>query len=332
MKYKHIFYYFLFLSLFSFFTCTQVAEIDLPPAPKILVVNSLFSPDSSWLVQVSVPVGVEGAPPKALPGFDSAVVSLWEEGVLIGTLSSVGRGNYTLPSKPQAGKHYRIEVSATGYPKASAESYVPDSSVEVLAAGIDWQNSVNLVEPFNTFEGYPITLIFREPKGEGNHYMLPFYYYDSLNIPLIGFNRLYPHARQLGVYPQDPIILSKASKNTYFIFNDKAIDGNVYELKLFIPDYRRNSLRSSVWINEPYDTGIIGMSPPNENYLEVYTDLRNVSEDLYKFVEAYDVHIESLGDPFAVYSNAYSNIKGGRGIFAGYNAKRVLLFRGKIGY
>ncbi len=289
----------------------------MPEANKILIINSFFCPDSIWRVQVSVPDKVDNPTP-VLPGFEAATVEIWEEGVSIGKLQHIGKGNYTLNEKPKQGKKYKIQVSAEGYPPAAAESYVPDSVVHVTGAGVDWNNAIPTTDPFiGVYSVYPLHIDFIEPKGEGNFYYLSFYYYDSCS----NINWLYPDRRRNFVAGNDPIIDPISKKIWYILFNDEKIEGKSYSLSMYDNDGTKYDMKS-VCNNPPF----------RHNYIEYYADFQNVSPEMYRFISSYYIQAKNFTDPFAIYSNVYSNVKGGRGIFAGYTVKQVLIFKGEIEY
>ena len=327
---KIIFYFFILLLL----SCTQVTEIALPEPSKLLVINGFFCPDSAWKIQISVPDKVSNPTP-ILAGFEGANVELWEEGVSLGKLQPIGQGYYSLPNqKPKLGKHYTIQAAAVGYPTAEAESYVPDSVVNVISAGVDWNNAI----PTITIYGEPTSvhnmkIDFVEPQGKGNFYYLSFYYYDSLSdADGGGSNPLYPYKHPFWVIPNDPVINPLSSQINYILFNDIEIEGNRHTLRTQLWDWTKHGMQTYSDSREPNNFRYISIDPPKENYLEVYADFQNVSPEMYQFIASYYVQARNFTDPFAIYSNVYSNVTGGRGIFAGYTSRQVLIFKGKIGY
>ncbi len=308
---KIIFYCFLLLLI----SCTQVTEIALPEPSKLLVINAFFCTDSVWKIQISVPDKVSNPTP-ILAGFEGATVELWEEGISLGKLQPIGKGYYSLPNqKPKLGKHYTIQAAAVGYPTADAESYVPDSVVNVIDAGVDWNNAIPTTDPFiGVYSVYPLHIDFVEPKGKGNFYYLAFYFYDSCS----NGNRLYDKKHWNIVAGNDPVIDVVSKKIHYILFNDEKIEAKNYSLSMYVYDGSRIEMQN------------VCNAPNYENYIEYYCDFQNVSPEMYQFIASYYVQARNFTDPFAIYSNVYSNVTGGRGIFAGYTSRQVLIFKGKV--
>ena len=85
----------------------------------------------------------------------------------------------------------------------------------------------------------------------------------------------------------------------YFLFTDKSFNEN---------NFRFN-------VKSLYDL----------KWKMIYFNLVNLSEDMYFYLETYDRDynsIEFIAEPVRI----YSNIKGGRGIFAGYNLSRDSIY------
>ncbi|HCR48967.1 MAG TPA: hypothetical protein DIW24_05015 [Bacteroidetes bacterium] len=129
----------------------QPVTLDPLPLPKLLIINSIFSPDEVWEVSVTLPKGVF-EDDTATSYFADATVQIFGNDQLVETLPFVvSCGCYRSPSqKPQPGVVYRLEVSAPGYPTATAFSQLPqrltlDQETVVVSRSTERgpQNTVN---------------------------------------------------------------------------------------------------------------------------------------------------------------------------------------------
>src|SRR4051812_6122619 len=104
---------FVIIFCFGFFGCQLTVDIDVPFEKAQLTLNSLFSPDSVWKVQLNLNRHVLDKNPFAT--VDNASVIILENEVPIETLVSKGNGVYRSTSKPVVGKTYTIKVATDHY-------------------------------------------------------------------------------------------------------------------------------------------------------------------------------------------------------------------------
>ncbi len=323
------------------FACSKEVEITLPLPEKRIVVNSFFCPDSIWTIYVSSNGSIKNNHGvAAMPPIEDAKVEIWEGSHFVGELQHKGSGKYILPVYPQKGKTYTVKVSAKDYPNVEATDRIPTHSPTAISGSIDWKHSQVVNEIGSTYDVFPTQFVFQDSIGGNNYYYLKGYYYDSCNTlwggNVVLLNHLYPKRWGYRFIPNDVIIDPISKEIQEILFQDKQIDGDSYSLNLQITkgnsgfnDIQFTCIQPEDGTTEPIG---YGLNPPEENYLEMYIELQNVSEAMYYFIRSYHLQAKNFPDPFATYNNAYSNVKGGRGIFCGYSGHKVLVFQGKIGF
>lgn len=129
MKKQHI--YFILLMAIMIAACEKPIDFEEEVKTPKLVVNSFFSPDSTWVAYLSQSLTIiERGELKAI---DNATVKLFEDDEFIGNLEFTANGKYASDKKPIENKNYRIEADAPGYKKVSSISKIPNESIEVLS-------------------------------------------------------------------------------------------------------------------------------------------------------------------------------------------------------
>ncbi|WP_181885080.1 DUF4249 domain-containing protein [Pontibacter diazotrophicus] len=208
----------LLLSLpFLLSSCETVVELDLPIHEPQLVVNAVINPDSLFTVDVSAsrsPFSND-----AYQQLSDASVQVYQAGQVLFDLQHMGNGIYKADTKPQALQHYELQVSAPGFPNASATSYIPAAPV---ITNIEAERA-----PYDPNWGLQTTLSFElddEPEQE-NFYYIQAYRQDTSYI----YERLYDRYISIGFLA--PIEQEFSMEWRYF-FSDKLFDGQVLPLTL----------------------------------------------------------------------------------------------------
>ena len=324
MKYL-LFFAFSFLLI----ACSKEISIEIPQPPPKLVINSLFSPDSMWVVAISR---------NAAPDWDSAYtpivadanVDLCENDILLGKMSYIGNGKYSLPLYPKIGKKYTIKVSAPNF----AEMAEATDSIPIFADSLSASLDTNTLRTYidQNAESVllnPLNIYIKDNPNTKNYYRFKAIFYDSCFCQVNsvnGINSLHNDAMDFPIYNDDPYT-EKMNPNIFSVYSDdNHFNGQVYNFRLYAAtgDYLKFS---------NYGTGfavntITGEITYAENvYVELYTDVYSLSEAYYRFSLDYYKQSYNISDPSATYLNAYSNVKGGYGLFAGYQRKRTLIYK-----
>lgn len=300
-------FFFLFPVISFVLTCCQtVVELDLPEKPASLVVNGFFNPDSVFSVSVSKSQYIlDNAP---ITKINNAVVSVFDGDVFLEQLSFYSDGNYFSSQniKPQAGKKYKLTVSASGFNQAEATDAAP-AGTEIT--GVDTGNFF-----FENEKYFEVKIRFRDNPAENNFYHLQlfgsfrFFIFDSTGqqvIDTISYNE--PTEFQ----SRDLIFDDKNwFDNSGAMFSDElfATKGE-YQLSVYLYAYSYSP-----------DTAMGSYS-----FDELEVSLKSVSRDYYRYVVSYQKYKESNGNPFAEPVQVFNNVSNGFGIFAGYSGTRYTI-------
>ncbi|MET4074194.1 DUF4249 domain-containing protein [Hymenobacter sp. UYCo722] len=284
--------------------CIDQISADLPAPPKVLVVNSILTPDSLFRVQVSRVTSATDASSRLLA---VAQVSLLTPGGAMEMLRSQGDGLYYSPTKPVSGTPYTLQVAAPGYPSVSATDTVP-VLVPIREA---WFSFPTGTDRNNELLG-TIVVRFDDPAQTANFYEISGYQESQFLI-------LDARGNAALTAEDDSGLNSKS-----LVFSDKLFNGRSFELRASFLTHGH----SSGGFNNGQPTGPT-TRPPR-------LVLRSISRAYYQYRKSWTRHLYNqgskgdtydlnqllfLGDP----STMYSNVDGGYGVVVGYSAQSVIL-------
>ncbi|GAB5519317.1 MAG: hypothetical protein RhofKO_15680 [Rhodothermales bacterium] len=201
---------FVFVWLVGLSGCITAADVELPAASPVLVVDARFTPVTPWtvLLQRSVPLGPE-SPLGPLPVTDADVQIAGSDGTRL-PLEHVGGGLYSAAVHPDAGVTYTLTAEAPGLPPVHATDAVPDRP-RVYGATMH-------------------RLIVHDPQGAQ--------FYEILRIDQYGapssFRIQNPELRGQLLGPYDDDLLEPTAGDSYTmiaLFDDAAFDGSSYEIR-----------------------------------------------------------------------------------------------------
>lgn len=208
----------LLLSLpFLLSGCETVVELDLPTHEPQLVVNAVINPDNLFTVDVSASRSPFSNEP--FQQLTDAKVQVYQAGQVLFDLQHMGNGIYKADTKPQALQHYELQVSAPGFPNASATSYIPAAPV---ITNIEAQKA-----PFDPNWGLQTILSFElndVPEQEN-------FYYVEAYTPDTSFLNNQPYNRYVSFRFTAPIEQEFRMENRYF-FSDRLFKGQLLPLTL----------------------------------------------------------------------------------------------------
>jgi hypothetical protein len=322
MKSRYIFISTAILLIFAV-GCETTEKIDeFPLRPSKLVVNSYFTADSAWAVQVSKSLSVlDNADIKFI---NDASITIYENDVWLDTLNASDGGGwyYSDRTRPSAGKKYSIEVTTPKFENTvTAEEILPEAVpiTDVKISIIDssfyrnsWiEGNGKLVEEINGNVEGTIDITFSDPAGINNYYQISaFSYYTYIDYifdpenPETMDSIIYYNKEEVRFSTDDPVADNADNYISKLYFSDDIIDGQDYQLKL----------EFDTWINS-YDK-------------EYYVELISMNKAGYLYRKSVKEYLNSSGDPFSEPVLIYSNIENGFGIFAGYSTvyDSVMLF------
>ncbi len=289
-------------------SCEKDIDIEIPEKEPVLVVNSIFNTDSIWSVQISQSQPIK-TPDSTIRYINNATVNLLDStGNLIEKLEFL-QGNYISPSgkKPLTGRKYQLSVEASGFEKASAISYIPDTnklkSIK-LSKGKSNDKRYNQMVDYLLFEA-----TLSDNPCSDDYYIIEF----------IGLNTYDIVASKYVIEGNDNYFESFSSTVTEqyrVFFTDETFNGQEKLIKL------KTNISSS---------GLAGN--PAEFMPVCYLRLYSVSEQLYKYLISYYRQAES--SEFEYTNNPIrvdNNIINGLGIFGGYTYKDIPIDKDALSY
>lgn len=291
MKATFVLFFFLGICL----SCSQVIEIDRPFENPKIIVNALFTPDSTWQVYITKSRDILDLSSYFEPVND-AIVSIHDENnFVIETLSYSSdkwfRFRYAGNTVPEAGRTYLINVQLYNQQNLQAINHVPIptpiSSVVVDSSRFKANG-----------ENIEMNIGFKDPEGFKNYYCIKIlrdaYYLQ--NEDTIRF------VEDVHFEPIDPVFNNDYAAGLTTLFNDNLFDGMNFEFRL----------KLSPFFNFGTTEGLRAA-------------LLTVSEDYYQYFTTKNLQNNKREDPFAQPTQVFSNIKNGIGIFAGFSRSEVKL-------
>ncbi len=293
------------LITFTILSCETTEKIDnFPLRPSKLVVNSFFSPDSTWELQVSKSLSVLDNADLQL--VNNASINIYRNKELIDTLRGpVTDGWYRSDLYPPiAGDNYSIEVTTPEYQNVvyaqdDAPEPVPISNVTFTLIDSNFHLSHHQViindeyfsPRYGRMEG-TFNITINDPPDVENYYQLFLHgyneYFNSEDSTLLH------RERRLQSFKTDDPVADDDSYRISLLFSDELFDGQVYKLKLSIMDWD---------------------ATPDKEYA---VELMSFNRTGYLYRRSVDDYQNSRFDPFSEPVLVYSNIENGYGIFAGY--------------
>lgn len=276
-----------------FGSCEKTESIvDFPMVPSKLVVNCEMNEDSAWRLQLSKSLSVlDNAPIKFI---DTAIVKVYEEGLLLETLSSTAYdGIYLGTSKPKPNLSYRISVTGVkSYDSIFAEDVLPDKAyidnVDIAIIDSSFYNDGYYSYGFMEVD-FMITI--NDDVSQQDFYGIRAYTIDTFYT---GSDSSYYdiYRNYMSLNSSDPIIDDNSDWNQP-MFKDNIFNGQSIELVF----------NSSFYNYEPS--------------INVYLELMTFSKAAYLYKTSYNNYVNVRNNPFAEPVQVYSNVTNGYGILSG---------------
>ena len=284
--------------LLALSACEQIIEPDLPEHTPRLVLQSFFTPDSTWVAFVGRSAGmIESRPARARPVTEATVELLAGDRVIDELEFFQGERVYVWEKGTlQAGESYSLRVSAPGFATIQATDAIPRLVPTAIASYRT--NTSSRAE--SRIKDLSIKLEIQDPPGETNYYQIRMYHH----IPGSSFfasERYY----QGSFSTQDPSITADNSDD------DSFIEGEAF----FIAPFFKDTL---------FDGQTHAIELDNYNVAEhtrVYIQVLYVSETYYEYLKSARLHESTQDNPFAEPASVHSNVENGYGIFAGYSSQ-----------
>lgn len=288
--------------VFTAATCERPVDLEIPLPEPELVIISTFSPQQPFRATVSATR--PALPPTPAAYIADARVELFQSDNFLenllpsaGALAPFYEASDAVPSEEQT---YSLRVSAPGYKDVIAQDVVPRGvairSIESIPLGFSPGAGADEI-----IYHYSIRVTFDDPAAFHNYYHLRFQQ-EVLRILISEAGDTLTIGKR-----RDQIGFGSAiNNNTITAYLD---DGVLFEDDTF------NGRR--VTFSFPFETNIqLDKELPGHLFVE----LRTVSESYYRFYSTVGRQQNSPGAPYSEPVIVFSNVEGGKGIFAGFNA------------
>jgi len=281
--------------------CSCIKEVkfdDGAPLDRKVVVNSLFRPDSLMKIHVSLSSDMS----EDAETITNAVIHLYKDGQLLLQPNHAGNGWYNTYHYPEVGALYEVKVSVNGFDEVSGQSSVPE--FPVFLDSVFCKKVGNMVVEGDPKIVYNTHLNFDDIDDNNNYYEV---FLGSLVFKVDD--------------QTDPSLLMDS---------DLDISDHIPSL-IFSNTLFKNQQKQLVinGLGSLFDSSGPLVPEPEKNPFPLH--FHSVSEEYYKYRRSANRHFylqnsnSHLDDPITLLFmgnpvEMYSNIQGGYGIFAGYNA------------
>lgn len=270
--------------------CEKTERVDnFPLEPSKLVVNCIYDVNSPFLFDISKSLSVlDNAP---LANNTDATIYLYENDILMETITW-SNSQYRSQLRSKKGARYRIKVSASGFPTATATALFSNelsiNSVKLIPEDTTNGNHIRL--------GYEINI--QDEKGVDDFYEISVYSSDYFNgdVKWLNLNEEDDY-REVYDYYYD--------ENNAIIFSDHLLDGQ--------------TITQSIYFNE------YCFSESDSCDYHFFAVIRSLDKNAFLYRTTVNNQLSSRGDPFASPVQIKSNIENGYGIFAGSTSQVIEL-------
>ncbi|MFD2514458.1 DUF4249 domain-containing protein [Pontibacter locisalis] len=198
--------------------CTDIVELELPEPKAQLVVNSTFTPDSAWAVEISASQSALTSMPYHM--VQNAVVEIYQGSQKINSLQHIGNGKYkSTEVLPLPLQRYTIKANAPGYHSCTATDFVPSKPVitNFKLAAVRNVKDPQMAEVEASF-------ILKDEPNAANYYYVNAYIQDTSHTGE-------PYKNYVSINFNAPFEEEFNVSSRYF-FSDKFIDGQDAPLKV----------------------------------------------------------------------------------------------------
>lgn len=314
MNFKYIFGHLLLV----FYSCSKEQVINVPYTKPKVVVNCIFNPDSNWQVSLSLSGKFTDT---SFVKINNAMVFIVDDQANTINLTNTNNGNYTINSKPIAGKTYYLKVKVAGYDTIFAQDKIPNKNITVFDLSIDSLNKTTILIGNDKVELNEVLI-----KLQDTNTTSPIYRFDHIQKINNLNNTIYADYELLnGGLSTSDNTLKPLGKNLEFLISESKNFILPQTLQVFcVYNYTDRfgiGVDSILQLDQNTRIKII---PPV--VLTTYIDITQLSKSNYLYQMALLKQKLSTGELFGSYQNSYTNIKNGLGIFAGQYTIRKKLY------
>jgi hypothetical protein len=291
----------------SFWTCEQPLDINIDRADPQIIVQSNFS--ENHVLQVVVQKTEEFSSNFFTTIITNAVVQVYDGETFIETLELIQvLDDESIPPyyqsvffTPSVGIAYTIKVEVPGFESIFATSAIP---MGANLGDVSFNNQTESIEGGLESISFEVGMGFDDPKGIANYYHILFIqevtaYQINLQGDTILENTTIIDPQNLQIDPiNGDITMIKFTDNRSFLINDEFFDGQ----QISIPFKGKFIYDPNKFILKPFKV-----------------EFRTVTRDYYLYHTSFAKNSQSGSDPFSGPVVIHNNVKGGSGLFSGYD-------------
>ena len=301
--------------------CETVIEIDPPDYDPEVHVVSKFSPDSTWVAQLTSTIALSIDPDSVDIFIHNAKVMIYDGDLLVDRLVPLADTTFwyvsSLNHSPKSETSYRMVIEAPGFTTLTATSMAPPPPV-LLDVEIEKVDA--LEDPFST-EEYRIKFSIENPTGLNYFGFSTFqgsYEDGALGWERFSLSTMYIRhdTRRWYCYYEDvlnPIDVEVSDGNarcSIGLLSDRSLEDQAkLDFELHTSYYQR-SFGDQALPSRDSSFVLLVVQSLTPEYMEYHSSLENQQD------------FEGFDEPV----NLYTNVQGGRGIFAGYSVSYRLFY------
>lgn len=285
--------------------CEKYVDFKFPESTPALVINSVITPDQNISVRISTTMPIaessyidisDGKFHNTIPNptfVEDAVVSIYEDGKLLCTMTHDSAGYYISDKKPDVGATYKFVANSNVYGTYTAITKVP-TLPEI--SNLYWKNNVDVNE-----EGEPIDKLYFKIIDKSTERK---FYEITLRGQFVNDDQIEYWSLYFSSKKNTEQIFTQSNclafdERIMLITNDFFVDGS-YNIEAYFRNYTGNPDITIKAVSESYynyKQSIITQNYQEEGLFEAFANGESLS-----MIPAY----------------IYTNIENGYGVFAGY--------------
>jgi hypothetical protein len=279
--------YFWSLLLVTLMACELVVDVAIPPHEQKITINSIFTPDSTMVLKLSLSNDILKPDNMFDPVTDAEIIINQGEGGIAFTHKGYGVYESDMTLNPDI-KSYTVEINSPNYGQVKSSSTLPNTP-EVLDHEL-------IVEPSGEFGNTTkVNVQIKDEAGIKNFYQLKLIVeYTYTGGDGVVYHQFSEPQTLPAVNENDNEIIGEANED---YIKDVLFDGKEKNLSFYVYSYMSGG-----------DT---------ETKYHFY--LGSLSEEMFLYKSTTQLQQRTSGDPFAQPVTVFNNIEGGYGIFAGYS-------------
>ncbi len=296
---------FLLLAVIGAISCETIIDVDLPEHKPALVLNSFFGPDTTFNVTIHESKGILDAT-YGFSSISAVDIELFNSEKSLGKFRPLDGtpGAYELDVYPEAGVNYSVVATKNGYDRVEAADIIPlkktNPSIEKFEEKIDEGG----------YRYFEMTYSFDDPPGADYYEVLLFAFiprYEYYQDEDTAFQYQNGYWKEQINYFEPGVELNEFEETgNISIFSDGLFNGKDHRNTIGIDNYS--------FYYEDYSVS---------KKVKFSLEVRHISSAYYQYQISRQLQQQSEGNPFAEAALIYNNIKGGFGIFAGYDVEAV---------